>query len=234
MPPHFHRDRVINLLCSLVFSAFAIADEPSSTSPETPLLETVVQHFIEARLQEQGLRGEIEVQHLMTQPPCDNPEPFIAANTTRLLGRFTVGIRCQGAASRYLSAKVSISSDYLVARRNIARGELITTDALEARVGKLESLPRNTVTDAKAVLGLQAIRAITANNPLQMDQLRAMPSVLKGARVQILIKGVGFQISREATALEDGAFGNEIRVRTDNAETLRARVIAPNQLQLLQ
>jgi len=58
--------------------------------------------------------------------------------------------------------------------------------------------------------------------------------VQKGARVTVEARGVGFRIQRDAFALEDGALDHEIRVRTDNGEVLRACVVAPNHLQLLQ
>lgn len=220
------------------FTVTAFAEEqpppPLSTPPEPVRLEESVRSFLEQALREQKTFGDIEIQPLNAQTLCRNPQPFLPAHQTRLLGRFTVGVHCEKAPTRYISVRVSVKSEYLVTTRAIAMGEILSSDMVEIRQGALESLPRNTLTDPKTIIGLQTTRALTADAPLLSTQLRDRPAVQKGARVTIEVMGAGFRIRSEGTALEDGSIDSEIRIRNDKGETLRARVVAPNHLQLLQ
>lgn len=58
---------------------------------------------------------------------------------------------------------------------------------------------------------------------------RAEPAVLRGETVTIALRGRGFALQRQAEAMEAGAVGEWIRVRSGGreAQPLRARVIRP-------
>ncbi len=227
----------MSLLCRLLFvlcffsawSARGYAEETFSLR-----LEDDVQHFLEDNLRAQNIPGEIEIQPLSVAVTCPNPQPFLSQPQNPLLGRVTVGVRCDGAPTRYLFATIHRQGRYLIAARPIAAGEMISLDMLAFKEGALESLPRQILTDEKQAVGLQALRLIPSGGMLLSTAIRERPIVQKGARVTVEARGVGFRIQRDAFALEDGALDHEIRVRTDNGEVLRARVVAPNHLQLLQ
>ncbi|MFM6931333.1 MAG: flagella basal body P-ring formation protein FlgA [Novosphingobium sp.] len=62
---------------------------------------------------------------------------------------------------------------------------------------------------------------------------QAVPAVLRGESVTIAVSGEGFSVAQAGEALEPGAVGTWIRVRTaqagtqGNAGTIRARVVRP-------
>jgi flagellar basal body P-ring formation protein FlgA len=58
---------------------------------------------------------------------------------------------------------------------------------------------------------------------------RAEPAVLRGETVTVALRGRGFALQRQAEAMEPGAVGEWIRVRSGGreAQPLRARVIRP-------
>lgn len=222
--------RLLFTLCFFsALSPYAHAEESFSLR-----LEDDVQRFLEDSLRAQNTPGEVEVQPLSVALSCTNPQPFLSQPQNPLLGRVTVGVRCEGAQTRYLFATIRRQGRYLIAARAIAAGETISADMLAFKEGALESLPRQLLTDEKLAVGLQALRVIPSGGMLLSNYVRERPIVQKGARVTVEARGVGFRIQRDAFALEDGALDHEIRVRTNNGEVLRARVVAPNHLQLLQ
>ncbi len=195
-------------------------------------LAPLIEAFLAERLQEQGLSGHIEVRPGHAMPPCEAAEPFLPQPGQRLLGQVAVGVRCRGGQTRYLQAQVSVQVDYLVVNRAVAIGETLSAELLEWRQGPLERLPRQLIRDPADALGKQALRPLEPEVPLQPRNLRAPRLVERNARVRVEVQGRGFRISREGVALEPGALGSEIRVRADNGEVLRARVIDRNRLQV--
>ena len=56
--------------------------------------------------------------------------------------------------------------------------------------------------------------------------------VKRGENVSILVRGRGFTLNRQGSAVEDGAQGEWIKVRAsgERTETLRAMVLSPGQV----
>ena len=188
--------------------------------------------FLEQRLLEQGLQGSVEIAASSARmPACSEPQPFLPRSGQRLLGRV---VRCADGQTRYLQAQIGVVGDYVVAARAIAAGETLSADMLEVRQGALERLPRQLISDPLSVVGMQTTRALDAGSLLQSRSLRAALLVERNARVSVEALGTGFRISRDGVALDAGALGSEIRVRTDGGEILRARIVGRNRLQVAQ
>ncbi|MNZ47591.1 Flagella basal body P-ring formation protein FlgA precursor [compost metagenome] len=207
---------------------------PGLASAEDPTAERV-RDFLLAQLGADSAQARIEViQPTATLAPCTDPQPFLPQSNQRLLGRVAVGLRCsgQGEQTRYLQALIRIASEYLVAARPIAAGEVLTADMLARRSGDLDRLPRNVLTDPAQAIGLQASRPLAEGDSLQSNALRAPQLIERNARVTVEARGRGFSVSRDGVALDNGSLGSEIRVRTDDGEILRARVSGPNRLEI--
>ncbi len=70
--------------------------------------------------------------------------------------------------------------------------------------------------------------------PAQEAAVSAEPIVLRGEAVSIALAGPGFTVARNGEALEPGALGAWIRVRTaPTAAPLRARVSGPGTVELV-
>lgn len=233
MPRHRPRPRTRALLplaalCAALGSLSnpLLADEAVNDS---------ARQFLEQRLLEQGLQGSVEIAASSARmPACSEPQPFLPRSGQRLLGRVAVGVRCADGQTRYLQAQIGVVGDYVVAARAIAAGETLSADMLEVRQGALERLPRQLISDPLSVVGMQTTRDLDAGSLLQSRSLRAALLVERNARVSVEALGTGFRISRDGVALDAGALGSEIRVRTDGGEILRARIVGRNRLQVAQ
>ena len=159
-------------------------------------------------------------------PECVQPEPFLANANQAPLGRVSVGVRCgeDGRQVRYLQAQIDVIGDYVVAARDIERGTLITSSMLSERGGNLGDLSAQALTAEEDIVGKIAQRPIRSGSVFLAHYLQAPHLVERGQRVTVIAQGSAFRVSREGEALEDGALGEQIRVRFGPREIMTARV----------
>ncbi|MBX7481895.1 flagella basal body P-ring formation protein FlgA [Qipengyuania qiaonensis] len=71
-----------------------------------------------------------------------------------------------------------------------------------------------------------------ANHAGQVPEQYGETIVKRGENVSILVRGRGFTLTRQGSAVEDGAQGEWIRIRAsgERTETMRALVIRPGQV----
>lgn len=204
---------------------------PASQADDAHLLEQRVRELLlhEARAPERTASVEVHpvAAHL---PPCLEPQPFLPHASLRLPGRVAVGVRCADGGTRYLQATVSLSGAYPVTRRALSVGEVLSGDLLELRHGDLGRLPRNSLLDLDQALGKVVTRPLPQGSPLPGNALRTVPLVERGARVRVEARAGSFVASREGTALDNGGLDEQIRIRTEGGNVLRARVSGRNLL----
>lgn len=74
---------------------------------------------------------------------------------------------------------------------------------------------------------------VRISGAVAQDAVTAAPVVMRGEAVSIAVAGQGFTVARGGEALEPGALGQWIRVRTaPNTPALRARVSGPGTVEL--
>lgn len=151
---------------------------------------------------------------------------FLANANQAPLGRVSVGVRCgeDGRQVRYLQAQIDVIGDYVVAARDIERGTLITSSMLSERGGNLGDLSAQALTAEEDIVGKIAQRPIRSGSVFLAHYLQAPHLVERGQRVTVIAQGSAFRVSREGEALEDGALGEQIRVRFGAREIMTARV----------
>ncbi|MFC3285165.1 flagellar basal body P-ring formation chaperone FlgA [Litchfieldella rifensis] len=201
----------------------------------TALLNERVHAFLYAQASELGSEVNIEVHppsaHL---PTCENPRPFLPNANQSLAGRVSVGVRCGelGQQVRYMQATLAVIGEQVVTSRSIAAGTVIDASMLALRPAELGRLPNGAITEMAQAIGKQATRPIGEGRALTERQLKEVTLVERGARVRVEARGQGFSIAREGEALDNGAMDSEIRVRLDNRDILRARVIGRDRLEV--
>ncbi|WP_052383843.1 flagellar basal body P-ring formation chaperone FlgA [Litchfieldella xinjiangensis] len=224
--------RSYSRLCAALLALFMLCLSVTGHADDRHLIERV-HAFLYEHAMDLGNEVNIEVHppsaHL---PICESPDPFLPHAGQSLVGRVSVGVRCgsQGRQVRYLQANVSVIGDQVVAARAIPAGTVITADMLALRPAELGRLARGTLTRFEDAIGLQASRPFAAGAALSEQTLKPVTLIERGARVRVEARGNGFAVMREGQALEPGAMGDEIRIRLDNRETLRARVAGRNRL----
>ncbi|WP_108448582.1 flagellar basal body P-ring formation chaperone FlgA [Halomonas sp. BN3-1] len=197
---------------------------------------TRVESFLFEQALADGARpGDLDIQVF---PPaasladCRQPEPFLPRAGSRLAGRVSVGLRCEGERhrSRYLQAEITRLGERLVAARDIAPGERLSADMLTSERFDVSRLPSQALTDPQAAIGQIARRGIRQGQALSAHQLTSPKLVRRGEQVAVEASGRGFRISRQGEALEAGGLGDIVRVRVDRRQILDARVVEHGRL----
>lgn len=221
-----------NLMTALLASAALLLGQPAFVAAQTGLQDPdAIVAEVESFLltQAQVLPGAPEVvvtpPRINRQAACDHLDTFL--NNPQLRSRMTVGVRCLTPQpwTLHVQASLSVQGDYYVTNRDIGVGEALSFDDLMARQGDLLRLPRGAVVDPALAVGYIAQQRISAGSTLRSSALRDPDSIVRGQPVKTEARGVGFVASGEGVALEDGAPGTMIQVRTSSGQVVTGTVV---------
>ncbi|MCO6432473.1 MAG: flagellar basal body P-ring formation protein FlgA [Deltaproteobacteria bacterium] len=122
-----------------------------------------------------------------------------------------------------------------VAKRPLTRGaEVSQDDFIMARLN-LSALPNDAAREGEEVVGLETSSDIAPGEIFRRSKLVVPPVVSQGSKVTLLYKRGPLEASATGIALENGAMGDQIRVRNDaskkiiSGKVLSAGVIGVNQ-----
>lgn len=162
---------------------------------------------------------------LTRQAACDQLDIFLP--NPQLRSRMSVGVRCLAPQpwSLYVQASLSIEGQYYVASRSINSGEVIGADDIAAQEGDLLRLANGVVVDPAFAIGYIAQQRIGAGMVIKESALRDPDSIVRGQPVRTEARGVGFVATGEGVALESGAPGSVIQVRTSSGQVVTGTVI---------
>ncbi|GAB6042540.1 flagellar basal body P-ring formation chaperone FlgA [Endothiovibrio diazotrophicus] len=161
---------------------------------------------------------------------CEEPlEAFLPAGG-QLVGNTSVGVSCNAPKSwsLYVSAKISVFAEVLVAARNLPRGTHLTGADASFERRDLSRLPYGYLTDAAELESKMTSRRINAGTVLTPSSMKDAPMVKRGERVTLSINASGLQIRASGTAMQDGTRGQHIRVRnTSSKRIVEGVILAP-------
>lgn len=214
------------LALPLALSAqFAVAQvvEPDARQ-DLGALKQAAEQFL--RTQASGLPGEVRVtvgsiDPRMKLPACATQEAFFPPSS-KAWGKTSVGIRCTAPSpwTIYVSAKVQVNGDYVVAAVPLAQGQTITQADIAKVKGDLTAMPAGIITDASQAIGRMVANSIRLGSPLRQDALRNQQAIQQGQAVRVIVNGAGFSVSSEARALNNANEGQLTQVRTSSGQVI--------------
>ena len=217
----------LTTLIALCFTPGATQANALPADYKAAVLAQVAPQFPGAR----SIRIEAS-QPLSAWASCEGGELFFPRAVDERGGRLLVGVRCNGKVSGYDQVQVEVVTAYFVAHSDITKGATLSGH-LDSAEGDLSSLPRGVITDPAILQGRVAARFIRQGAPIT-DRLTEAPSLVKKNQpVTLIASGAGFKITLDATAVEDGAMGETVRVRMPSREMKRAVVIGQSAARLL-
>ncbi|MFN7835965.1 MAG: flagellar basal body P-ring formation chaperone FlgA [Burkholderiaceae bacterium] len=171
--------------------------------------------------------AKIDIEIIKTDVParqadCAGPR-FSFPRGARPLGRSMVTIQCHGAQPMTLYQPVEIHAwaPVLIAQQSIAFQDTVQDNQLSNQEVDLSRLPgKQWLTRPDDVIGRQAIRNIAAGAVLRSDMFRTKPTIQAGDVVKIAVRGPGFSISGEGTALSSAGQGQSLKVKTTQGKVL--------------
>ena len=131
-----------------------------------------------------------------------------------------------------VSFQVRVLQTVIVARCDIAHGELFSADNLTERRLDVSTLTPGNLLDASAqLIGKKAARLVRAGMPITRQMVIVPPVVKRGGVVQIIYKTDFMVLSARGVAQEDGIPGKVIRVRNvDSAREVVGEVLSNGQV----
>lgn len=224
------------LLASLTLAAWTTpaAAEPAVQDPAVVAHE--VREFLlnQASTYPGSATIAVETPRIARQTGCAQLQVFLPTGQ-RLRSRMAVGVRCMApeAWTLYVQANISVDGFYYVANRNIEAGDVISLDDLGAREGDVLRLSRGVVFDPSQAVGYIASQRITAGGAVKSTALRDPNSIQRGQAVRTEARGLGFVATGEGQALQSGAPGAQIQVKSSSGQIVSGTVLNANTVQVM-
>ncbi len=102
-------------------------------------------------------------------------------------------------------------------KHRVGSGETISAEDIEMRPYAEQRIQKETVTDIAQVVGKAPKRTISAGRPIREDEVVNPPVVIKGDSVSLIYKTPAMEIRTIGEALENGAEGDNIKIRNDTS-----------------
>lgn len=154
-------------------------------------------------------KGQIEVR--LRQAGLDlNKVEFQGAETIQVFG-LAAGTPPQGATSSTTTSSPVPSYEVVVARRELARGEILTANDLSLEEREF----RNAQPDPRRLedfVGLRTTRHVLPGTILNHLNAEAVPVIERGAKVTIIVRTAGLAVTAPGVARASGAVGDVIPV----------------------
>ncbi len=138
----------------------------------------------------------------------------------------TVYLKCEGDKSwdLYLPVRVSIQKPYVTVAVPVAKGDILSEPMLTLAYQDQTLIRGDYLTDPTALIGVRSKRELKPGQPIRLTQVCV---VCKGDQVTLSAENSSMQIKTVARALQDGSFGDMIRlVNTRSGRTVQGQVSA--------
>lgn len=138
----------------------------------------------------------------------------------------TVYLKCEGDKSwdLYLPVRVSIQKPYVTVAVPVAKGDILSEPMLTLAYQDQTLIRGDYLTDPTALIGVRSKRELKPGQSIRLTQVCV---VCKGDQVTLSAENSSMQIKTMARALQDGSFGDMIRlVNTRSGRTVQGQVSA--------
>ncbi|WP_323937656.1 flagellar basal body P-ring formation chaperone FlgA [Aeromonas caviae] len=138
----------------------------------------------------------------------------------------TVYLKCEGDKSwdLYLPVRVSIQKPYVTVAVPVAKGDILSEPMLTLAYQDQTLIRGDYLTDPTALIGVRSKRELKPGQPIRLTRVCV---VCKGDQVTLSAENSSMQIKTMARALQDGSFGDMIRlVNTRSGRTVQGQVSA--------
>lgn len=175
-----------------------------------------------------GVRVEVipgSLDPRLNLAPCAKVQPYLPAGH-RAWGRTRIGLRCLEGPVAWnvtMPLTVKVHAPALVARQPLSAGTTLGPEHLEEAEAEWTASDSPVFTDIEALLGRALTRPMAPGQAVRESDVRRRQWFAAGDPVRLLVKGEGFSISGEGTALTPGLEGQTVRVRTEGGRVVSGR-----------
>jgi flagella basal body P-ring formation protein FlgA len=175
----------------------------------------------------------VGVDSRLRLPECDRPLDAEMHREVRN-GQGTVTVACAGANAWRLFVPVRVVEQVSVvlARRNLAAGEVLAAPDLDVRTQASTSLPVDFIGDPAQAIGLTMRRAVPAGSLLAAGALEQPLLVERGAIVTLVSRNGTVRVKSEGVALGTARLKQRVRVRSQSGRIVEGVVEASGEVRV--
>jgi len=232
---------------------FAATFAPPARAQAAPLADTAgLQSQVSSLLKQQALpqgsasdaasqkkawRVEVVLGQLdprLKLAPCDKVRTYMP-DGVQMWGKTRVGLRCEQGPVRwnvFWPVTVKVWGQALVAAVPLRPGNPVAESDLRLAEVDLADKTSPAVTRLADIVGRTLVRGIETGQSVRLDDVKARRWFAAGDPVRLTVRGDGFQIAAEGTALTPGDEGQCARVRTDNGRVVCGHPVGDRQVEL--
>jgi len=168
-------------------------------------------------------------------PECSIPLQASLESPAQPIGRVTIRVHCNSAApwTIFVPSHVDLFREVAVALRSMPRNSIVQAADVQLIERDVSSLRQGYILNLEHVVGKKLTRPIQPNRVISANALKAAAAIDKGDAVVISAHGNSMSVRMPGIALEEGAIGQQIRVRNTRSQRIvHARVTAPGQVEV--
>jgi len=154
-------------------------------------------------------------------------------NTGRFVATIAVPAGDPAAQRIRITGRIHTLVSVPVLAKKMYRGDIIRKHHLEWKKVRKSSIRRQTVTDAKQLIGMAAKRMIGSGRPIRISQIRRPLLIAKGGIVTIRLDYANMALTTQGLSLDEGSLGDVVRVRNPQSKKIvEARVTGSNRVRV--
>lgn len=230
---------VLAALASPKAHAQAAADAGGLQAEVSALLkqQTLPQSNGDATTQKKPWRVEVTLGQLdprLKLAPCEKVHAYMP-DGMQMWGKTRVGLRCERGAVRwnvFWPVTVKVWGQALVAAVPLRPGTPVADGDLRLAEVDLAEKTSPAVLRAADIVGRTVVRGVEPGQSVRQDDVKARRWFAAGDPVRLTLRGEGFQIAAEGTALTPGDEGQCARIRTDNGRVVCGNPVGDRQVEL--
>ena len=185
---------------------------------------------VDARITVQSCQQNLQFEHPFPNQPavrvrCAQPawQLFVNLNTGQAMANATRA-----------NAPAPVLHKVLVSKELLKRGTVISPEMFSVAEMPAAGMENQIISDAKLLKNMQLVRDLTPNTPLRSYDVKTALLIKRGQEVQVTAgEGQGFSVTMRAEALQDGALGEQIRLKNvESGRSLQGVITGPNAAKL--
>jgi flagella basal body P-ring formation protein FlgA len=210
---------------------------PTLSTPATPSTELLLQHVIEARIQQEaaatGEKLRITIDSIAPQltAPVAQGRRWICRPLSRtLLGtvnfeaQLTDGTRVIERLN--VQTKVERQQQVVVSRTKLDRGDILTPGSVRVEETWLDRNLPTLASSENQVLGLETIKAVGVGTLLDTRDFRPALMATRGDPINVIFLSGNLKVQMNGRALQDGKMHEQITLRNEQTgDTYQATLI---------
>jgi len=227
---------------NVAWRSVSSADRARLEWPGRPMRKEEATEAVRIAITAVGATPDIDVDIAGFNPPIIPYEADAASTTAQvdydsITGHFTALLSVTAEKMNPIHVRITGHADAMM-EAPVAVTRLLPETILrqdDIRVSRVRStlLQNEFARSIDEIVGMQLRRPVQAGQPLRLADLVRPTLVQRGAVVRVELSGNSFSLSEQATALDNGAEGDNIRLQNMNSKAfLSAQVIGPGLVRL--